>query len=55
MLFRSARVDYRYADFGTIDHAFFTNAPFDLLNTSTNVSAHTVTLGLAYKFAVGAI
>jgi outer membrane immunogenic protein len=50
-----ARADYRYADFGTINHAFFTNAPFDLLNTSTKLQTHTFALGLAYKLEPGAM
>ena len=48
-----ARIDYRYADFGTFDQVFFTaNPPFfdDRFTAHVKVQTHTVTVGLAYLF-----
>lgn len=45
-----ARAEYRYADFGTVTHSFFTSAPFDTVAMSEPLRTHTATVGLAYKF-----
>src|SRR5204863_3520981 len=49
-----ARVDYRFADFGSLDHIFSqaqtTSGP---ISTSTRFNTHTVTFGLGYKFGDG--
>ncbi len=48
------RGEYRYADFGTFRHTFFTfdtTVPFDdRLTANVAVRTHTATLGVAYKF-----
>jgi outer membrane immunogenic protein len=44
------RLDYRYADFGTIEHAFFVSDPISSMTTSTAIRTQTATFGIAYKF-----
>jgi outer membrane immunogenic protein len=48
-----ARADYKYASFGSVDHAFFVGA--DQLTTTTKISTHTATFGLAYQFGPAAV
>jgi outer membrane immunogenic protein len=48
-----ARLDYRYADFGTINHTFFVDESFSSPTTSTAIHTQTLTLGIAYKFGPG--
>lgn len=45
-----ARVEYRYADFGTVTNTFFTSAPGDAVVMNALLKTHTATLGVAYKF-----
>jgi outer membrane immunogenic protein len=44
-----ARVEYRYADFGDINHTFFAGT-VDQVVTSVSLKTHTILGGLAYKF-----
>jgi outer membrane immunogenic protein len=44
-----ARLEYRYADFGTPDHTFFLNTG-DQTTLETRVRTHTGLAGVAYKF-----
>jgi len=49
------RVDYRYADFGTLTHTFFTAGGVgvgfdDRFDARVKVRTHTATVGLAYRF-----
>jgi len=44
-----ARVEYRYADYGTIDHEFFP-ATIDAVFMHETLKTHTVSVGLAYQF-----
>jgi outer membrane immunogenic protein len=46
-----ARVEYRYADFGTIDHVFFADAHSDSVNMSAPLTTQSVSFGIAYKFS----
>ncbi len=45
------RVDYRYADFGSMDHTFFPTEPIQSPIAATKISTQTATFGIAYKFA----
>jgi outer membrane immunogenic protein len=48
-----ARIDYRYADFGTFNQLFFAPAGVgfdDRFTAHVKVQTHTVTVGLAYQF-----
>ena len=47
-----ARIDYRYADFGTFNQHFFTAGAFgdDQFDAHVKVKTHTATVGIAYKF-----
>lgn len=44
-----ARVEYRYADFGSVDHTFFTGSGDDV-SAAVKVRTHTALFGVAYKF-----
>jgi outer membrane immunogenic protein len=44
-----ARVAYRYADFGDINHTFFANTT-DQVVMNASLKTHTALVGLAYKF-----
>jgi outer membrane immunogenic protein len=46
------RVEYRYADYGTINHTFFINNAnvTSSLSMSQSLRTHTVLVGLTYKF-----
>jgi outer membrane immunogenic protein len=44
-----ARLEYRYADFGTFNYQFF-SALGHVVNTSNQMQTHTATFGLSYKF-----
>jgi outer membrane immunogenic protein len=44
------RAEYRYADYGSIDHTFFATAPSDFVVSSQSIKTHTALIGLAYKF-----
>jgi len=44
------RAEYRYANYGSIDHTFFAGAPADSVVTSQSIKTHTALIGLAYKF-----
>ncbi len=43
------RLEYRYADYGNIDHTFFVGTT-SALSMSESLRTHTVLVGLAYKF-----
>lgn len=47
-----ARIEYRYADFGTFDQLFFTRGLTydDRFTAHVKVQTHTANVGLAYKF-----
>jgi outer membrane immunogenic protein len=47
-----ARLEYRYADFGRIQHEFFPPGPatFNAVFMNESVRTHTVSAGLAYSF-----
>ena len=47
------RLDYRYADFGSVDHIFFSGEPFQSPTATTAIRMQSVTLGIAYHFATG--
>lgn len=47
------RLEYRYADFGTFSHTFFTDTPApsdDSFTANVDVRTQTVSLGVAYQF-----
>jgi outer membrane immunogenic protein len=45
------RAEYRYADYGSIGHTFFTgNSSAIPFSMSESLRTHTVLVGLAYKF-----
>jgi outer membrane immunogenic protein len=43
------RIEYRYADYGSVSHAFFANT-IDQIGMTQSLTTQTVLLGLAYKF-----
>lgn len=43
------RVEYRYADYGHVDHSFFANT-IDQVGMTESLRTHTVLVGLGYKF-----
>lgn len=45
-----ARVEYRYADYGRVDHLFFPNAGLDAVWMNQTLKTHTVSVGIAYQF-----
>jgi len=52
-----ARVEYRYSDFGTIDHTFFTDPSNagsingDSVTMQAPLTTQSVSFGIAYKFS----
>ena len=44
-----ARLEYRYADYGTAQKTFFANTP-DVFSADIGVRTHTVLIGLAYRW-----
>lgn len=52
MLWRNVllRAEYRFADFGTINHTFFQSTPDDLAMRLTPIRTHTAFAGIGYKF-----
>lgn len=44
------RAEYRYADYGNINHTFFADAPIDQVIMTQSLRTNTGLLGLAYKF-----
>jgi len=48
-----ARLDYRYANFGSIDHQFFVTEPIQSPITTTTLRTQTLTFGIAYLFMPG--
>ena len=49
-----ARLDYRYADFGRVNHTFFLDEPILSPTTNTALRTETITFGIAYLFKPGA-
>ena len=43
------RLEYRFADYGHVDHAFFANPPPDRVVMDESLKAQTLLVGLAYK------
>jgi outer membrane immunogenic protein len=46
------RVEYRYADYGTIGHLFFAGAPANQVAVTEALKTHSLLFGLAYEFGV---
>lgn len=44
------RAEYRYADYGNINHTFFADVPVDQVVVTQSLKTNTGLLGLAYKF-----
>jgi outer membrane immunogenic protein len=49
----TGRIEYRYADFGTLSHTFFTGTG-DAVTARLSLSTHTVKVGIALKFGAPA-
>ncbi len=47
-----SRAEYRYADYGSLDHDFFANAPTDQVPMHLVLRTHTVLVGMEYSFGV---
>jgi outer membrane immunogenic protein len=48
------RVEYRYADYGTIGHLFFAGVPASQVAVTEALRTHSLLFGLAYEFGVQA-
>ncbi|MGP0089984.1 MAG: outer membrane protein [Xanthobacteraceae bacterium] len=46
------RVEYRYADYGTINHVFFAGTPASEVAVTEALKTHSLLFGLAYEFGV---
>jgi outer membrane immunogenic protein len=48
------RAEYRFADYGNVDHTFFAGSGGDEVYMRESLRTHTASVGLAYKFGAGA-
>jgi outer membrane immunogenic protein len=46
------RLEYRYADYGTIGHVFFAGSPANQAVVSETLTTHSLLFGLAYEFGM---
>ena len=45
-----ARIEYRFADYGNLDHTFFAHAPVDQVAMNETLKTRTILIGFHYKF-----